>query len=165
MWQGAPTLLFSKRLRARKIFKNVFHEMILCFAWVKYNPEKLLATKSVWQVKYTFILLLTTIKYFLSPVCRKLWAKEGSHGELVCVCVVCSDSRKRPRLLDCRERRSSVERWIPEAELVLRFRLTWGLRSDRAAAEEVTTKSTEEAIFMREGETGGDQLGRKQRKR
>lgn len=33
------------------------------------------------------------------------------------------DSRRRPRLLDCRERRSSVERWIPEAELVLRFRL------------------------------------------
>lgn len=38
--------------------------------------------------------------------------------------VLCLDSRRRPRLLDCREHRSSVERWIPEAELVLRFRLT-----------------------------------------
>lgn len=41
----------------------------------------------------------------------------------VVVCVVL-DSRRRPRLLDPRERRSSVERWIPEAELVLRLRLT-----------------------------------------
>lgn len=46
------------------------------------------------------------------------------------------DSRRRPRLLDCRERRSSVERWIPEAELVLRLRLAWGLRSDQVAAAE-----------------------------
>lgn len=52
----------------------------------------------------------------------------------MCVFVWCSDSRRRPRLLDCRERRSSVEWWIPEAELVLRLRLTWGLRPDRAAA-------------------------------
>ena len=60
-------------------------------------------------------------------VSEVLGSEQDSHV-CVCVCVsvcvcVCSDSRRRPRLLDGRQRRSSVERWIPEAELVLRLRL------------------------------------------
>lgn len=54
-----------------------------------------------------------------------------------------ADSRSRPRLLDCQERRSSVERWTPLVELVLRFRLAWELRSERAPAEKKWSNRTE----------------------
>lgn len=64
--------------------------------------------------------------YFAPLICEQ---------PLVRVCMQV-DSRRRPRLLDCRERRSSVEWWIPKAELVLRLRLDWGLRSDQVTAAE-----------------------------
>lgn len=58
------------------------------------------------------------------------------------------DSRSRPRLLDCQERRSSVERWTPVVELVLGFRLAWGLRSDSTSRREMMTRAE---VIMRTG--------------